>query len=276
MIRRIFVLIIILVTYGLFFYHQEKSAHQNSPKLPYPLPVGIQKTALGYLRQLGAELLYIKTAVFLGGREPGLNPKSYSSSLAQHFSIMSALHPEFVDTYYLCESSLSSIDNESTLLANKILENGMKALPDNWVLPFFFGFNHLYYLNESGKASAALYQASILPKAPPWLGHLAGVLAAEGGDIYGGLMWLKAMLANEEDEVLRERYRKDILTFEQAVSVQKAISEYQNLYILPPLTLDDLVPFFLPSLPRIEGNYVLSWTPPTLRLLRPKSLQMKK
>jgi hypothetical protein len=276
---RIFSFIAIFLIYGLSFFQQERLFQKTLHQLPFPLPARIQKVVLGgFLRQLGAEMLYIKTAVFLGGREAGRDPESYASSLAQRFSVISRLHPEFIDTYYLCESSLSYIDPEYTRKANRVLERGMAALPDNWILPFFLGFNHFYYLNEPKEAAMILKPASQLPSAPPWLGHLASVLAAEGGDIYAGLIWLKAMLATEENEDLRKRYREDIAIFEQALSILRATFEYRNRYNQPPPTLEDLVPEFLPHIPQLDGRYVLSWTPPTLRLLRsnPKQQPAKK
>ena len=270
MILRTCLLIIMLLIYAASFVQQERLFKETVHELSFPLPARVQKVALGFLRQLGAEMLYVKAAVFLGGREEGGgDPMSYAPSLSQHFSVISRLHPEFLAPYYLCESSLSSISPEYTGKANKVLELGVAALPDNWVLPFFLGFNHFYYLDQPKKAATIMERVSRMPSAPSWLGHLASVLAAEGGDIIAGLMWLNAMMNTEEDEMLRERYRKDIALFEKALTVLKATIEYRKQYKLPPSALDALVPEFLPHIPSLDGKYILSWTPPTLRLLRP-------
>lgn len=268
MIRRISLFTTIFLVYGYSFFYQEHLFQQSVDQLPFPLPASIQRTALGYLHQLGAEMLYIKTTVFLGGLEPGQDSEDYASSLAKNFSAISTLHPEFVDTYYQCESSMTGISDEYTIEANKILERGMAALPDNWVLPFFVAFNHFFELNQPKDAAVILRRVSLMPSAPAWFGHLASMLAAEGGDIYAGLMWLKGMLAIEEDELRRERYQKDIFAFEQALLVLQATFEYRNRHNRPPPTLDALVPDFLPHIPEFDGKYILSWTPPTLRLLR--------
>jgi len=269
MMVRIIGFVLIVSVYVTVFFLQERMTQETLPRLAPTLPAKVQKVASGYMYQLLAEMLYIKTTVFLGGREPGQDPQGYAPSLTEHFSAISTLHPNFLDTYFLCESSLSSLGPEYARHANTVLEKGITGLPDNWILPFFKGFNHFRYLDEPREAAVILHSASRLPKAPALIGHLASVLSAQGGDIYAGLMWLKAMLATEEDEMIQKRYRKEIAIFEDAVRVLKAIQEYRNTFHHPPMTLDVLVPNFIPQLPEIKGNFILSWTPPTLRLIRP-------
>jgi hypothetical protein len=271
MILRVLAFALLIFIYGISFFQQERLSHQTDSQLSFPLPAKVQEIGLGYLHQLGAEMLYIKTTVFLGGLEPGYDRLLNASSLAENFTVISKLHPQFVDTYYVCESSLPSIDEKRARAANDILRRGIAALPDNWVLSFFLGFNYFYYLNEPEEAARPLKMASELPDAPVWLAHLASVLAAEGGDIFAGLMWLNGMLANEEDESLRRRYREDLSAFEKAAVVLQATHAYREKYHQSPPALDDLVPEFLTNLPQIpDDGFVLSWDPPILRLVRPK------
>lgn len=262
---------IFFLLYCLSFFLQEQFTQITPIKLSHPLPTKVQKVALGYLKQLRAEIGFIKTNIFLGGTEPGRDPLTYATSLAHNFFTITELHPLFLDTYFLCQSSLPYINDENAQKANKIHEKGIKALPENWVLPFFVGFNHFYYLNNPQKASEILYHASYLPEAPQKpLQSLASILAAEGGNIYGGLLWLKGMLATEKDETMRERYKKRITIFEQAVVVQKAIERYKKQYNHYPLSLDALTPEILKSLPELSPPFSLSWTPPILQLVRKK------
>ena len=265
---RFFIFVFFLVSYGILFSLQETHFSKNSQQLSHPLPPAIQKAALGYLRQLGGEMHFIKASVFYGGVEPGRDPLEYAEPLARHLTAAATLHPYFVDTYFFCQATLPYINNEYAVYANDILSQGMAALPDNFVLPFFIGFNHFYLLKDPLQATFFLKQASQYPGVPSWLGHLASTLAAEGGDIYGGLIWLRAMLAAEEDEAVRERYQQSIAMFERAVTVQQAIDAYKNLHSQYPATLDDLVPEVLAVLPEFDSPFHLSWEPPTLRLIR--------
>jgi hypothetical protein len=255
--------------YGTLFMHHEQAKQQAEPQLALPLPTPALKTILGYLRQLGGEMHFIKTSVFLGELDPSKPMDKYAVSLASNFEAMAELHPYFRDTYFLAESGLAHIGPEYARQANAILDKGIKAYPDDWFLPFFKGFNHFYYLKENRQAADDLLAASKLPDGPPWLAHLASMLAAEGGDIYAGLVWLKSMLKAEQDETMQERYKEDIAVFEKALAVQNAIFAYRQRYGRVPSILNELVPEFLPGLPDLGKDFLLVWEPPVLQVKRP-------
>jgi len=257
----------LMLIYGALFSVQEAAQQGRAVELTPTLPAALQRT-LGYFRQIGAEMLYIKTAVFLGGRPPGTPPQTYAGQLAQHFQVISALHPKFLDTYYLSESSLPWIDTEYAKRANRVLESGARARPDEWFIPFFIGFNYFRYLHEPIKAATWLHQASQTRNAPSWLGHLSALLSARGGDIVGGLIWLRAMLAAEEDERTRAMYRADIAEFTKAARVLGAIYAYERRHGRAPESLDDLSPEFLKRLPEMQRGYVLDYNRPNLHLER--------
>ncbi len=269
MMVKIVVFVSILLFYLSAFFIQELQIQYVPPHLTPTLPARVHKIAAGYMYQLWAEMLYIKTIVFLGGRKPGQEHQSYAENLAEHFSVISTLHPDFIDTYFMCESSLSSLGSDCAQKTNAVLERGIAANPGNWILPFFKGFNYFRYLDEPKKAAETLYKASQITDAPVWLGHLASILSAQGGDIYAGLIWLKAMLATEKDERIQELYKKEIIVFENAVRVLQAVQKYSELFNRPPNKLNDLVPDFIPEIPKIEQGFALSWKPPVLRLIRP-------
>ncbi len=253
--------------YGGLFLVQESQQHHRRHYLSETLPSAVQKVSLGYLHQIGAEMLYVKAVVFLGGRED-TETESYAPTLARHFQVMADLHPRFQDIYYLCESSLSWISPAYAQLVNQVLEKGIRARPDLWTLPFFVGFNYFRYLDRPDEASTYLWQAARVESAPVWIGHLATILAAEGGNIYGGLLWLKAMLAAEEDEAMKARYRVDIAEFEKALMVAEALKRYRKKYGQPPVELEDLMPEFLARLPEMGEGYELVYESQNLRLLR--------
>jgi len=268
MIRRALAFTCVFILYCFLFVQQEQLTQKTFLHLPHPLPAAVQKIALGFVKQLGGEINLVTAKLFLGGVEPGRDPETYAPSLAEHFSVASQLNPLFKDTYYFCQSSLPHIAPEYAKEANKVLKRGIEALPDNPVLPFFVGFNYFYYLKQPKDAAVYLRKVSQMPGFGPWVGHLASILAAEGGDITAGLIWLKAMYASEKNELTRERYKKSIIVFEKAESVQKAIILYHKQNGNYPQTLEALVPGYLPALPDLDNQFKLSWKPPTLRLIR--------
>lgn len=261
----------LLLAYGVLFYQQERMIHLKNPQLSFPLPTVVQKAVLGYLRQLSAEMHFVKTSVFLGNRNTDATEETNAKSLERNFHVMAELHPLFADTYFLGQSALAYQGEEHTRGINKVLEKGIAAMPEEWILPFFKGFNHFFYLKENRQAADELLAASKLPGAASWLGRLASKLAAEEGDIINGLIWLKAILQTEKDEQMRDRYEKDIAIFEKAYAVQSAIHQFRKKYGNTPEALEELIPEFQSALPDLGNLYYLEWEPPVLRLKRQAS-----
>ena len=266
--------LILLAYVGLFLF-QEKMVIKNLDQLTTLPSYRFFQAVSGYARQLCAESIYIKTSVYLGGTHKQKTLKKNEKNLADHFVLVSKLHPKFRDTYFLCEGFLPSISKESAARANDIIGTGQSTYPDFWLFDIFAAFNCFYYLDDHIKAASILNEAVQKPGAPSWLGRLASVLAAQGGELYTGLNWLKLMRSGEKDDSARARYDKDIRVFEQAISVQQAADRYANHYGKPPEKLEELVPEFLSEIPDPGKNFVYDWVPPTLKLKRPKTMGVR-
>ncbi|HIJ90823.1 MAG: hypothetical protein OEV89_08975 [Desulfobulbaceae bacterium] len=265
---RLFFFFILLTVYFFLFSVQESRFAESKPQLSTPLPPVFQMIALGYLHQLGGEMQFIKASVFYGGLKPGTDPHEYAEPLAQHFIVAASLHPHFIDTYFLCQALLSYIDKDYTRRTNSVLTQGMFVLPDNYVLPFFAGFNHFYYLDEPLEAAQLFHLAAAKPNGPPMLEHLANILSAEGGNIYAALVGLRGMYAAEKDEQVKIRYADEITAFEKAVTVLEAIRRHEKKTGTPPVALTDLVPNYLSAIPDIGPIFTFEWKPPHLGVVR--------
>ena len=235
-----------------------------------PLPVQVQQTTLGFLSNLGAEMHFVRAAVFLG-TPPHLvvDEKDFSDNIAQNFEMVSQLYPEFIDTYYLAQSSLAHVSPELAGRVIEILDRGIAAYPNDLIFPFFKGFDHFYYRQEVGHAAKIFSELATRPDTPSWLGHLAAILSAKDGELSAGLISLQVMYATEEDEQIKVRYAADIESFENALRIQEATILYRQKYDHYPETLDQLVPVFFEKLPAVGNEFKLLWTPPKLRLVRP-------
>lgn len=269
MIGRGIVLTGLIFLYGVIFCAQDQRNQERNVTLNLALPVNFYQIAAGYGKQLAAEMLFIRSSVFLGGVRPGTPPTSYEEALANNFEVMTRLYPRFLDPYYFTQSFLPSISKESAARAAGIFETGIAAYPEDLILRFFHGTNFFLAMNEPLKGAKAFTEAAKLPKAPPMFGHLAALLSAQGGDIAAGLISLQIMLAAEKDEVVRTRYQEEIVIFKQAMGVNEAIKAYINKYGTTPKSLEQLVPEFLQGIPEIKDSFILVYDPPNLHLQRP-------
>lgn len=258
----------LILLYGVLFSVQEQRTQERETTLSLALPVNFYRITAGYGKQLAAEMLFIRTIVFLGGVRPGTPPTIYETPLANNFEVMTGLYPRFIDPYYFCNGFLPPISNESAARAASIFETGIAAYPEDLILRFFYGANFFLTMNEPLKAGQAFSEAAKLPDAPPLFGHLAALLSAQGGDIIAGLISLKTLRDAEKDVTVRNRYEKEIAIFDQAMKVQQAIKAYIARYGSAPDSLEQLVPDFLHTIPEIKDPFVLTYTPPNLHLKR--------
>ncbi|PIE57451.1 MAG: hypothetical protein CSA33_08175 [Desulfobulbus propionicus] len=261
--------IALLILYSLAFVVQEQRRVSRSDRLESNLPASLYRVASGYLQQLTAEILFIKTSVFLGGLQPGVPPASYEAALGNNFEVMTQLYPRFKDPYFFCQGFLSPISKEAAAKASGIFATGVQAYPADFVLRLFYGSNFSLGMNDYQKAAHAFAEAAQLPDAPPLFGHLAALFSAQEGNIAAGLLSLQTLLSTEKDEELRARYAEEIRVFEQALAVQQAIAAYTRQHGLAPHTLEQLVPDFVPQLPGEHGPFILVYEPPRLLLKRP-------
>ncbi len=263
--------ILVLAGYLAFFVMTER--HFSTAKLHFsaPLPAPVLNVALGFLRHLGAEMLFVKAAVFLGAPPAMLPPEEeYVENLTLNFEVLTDIYPEFRDAGFLAQSSLAHISPEYAGRVIGILDKGIDALPDDLYLPFFKGFNHYYYRGENAHAAEIFAELGQRPDAPSWIGHLAAVLSGQGGDLYAGLVTLQIMHAMEEEEFHKARYARDIDTFQRAIEVYEATRSFFNTFGRYPEELDELIPGFIPGLPDVGPDFELLWIPPKLRLVRPE------
>jgi hypothetical protein len=267
--RSAFLLLPLLIAaYIMLFLTADRQMSYKSKNISpaFPTPV-LKMIGHSYLSQFIAEALFIKTAVYYGGLD-NMPDEGNLEVLGQHFIAMSQLHPRMLDIYYRSEGVLAHRGIAFTSMANGIMQQGRDARPNEVVIPFFEGFNYAHYLNEPAKAAKVLREASQIDGAPRWIGHLASLLAAEGGNIRSGLIWLKGMQASSNDESEKRRYEEEIKVFEQGLLVQMALEQYLQAVKRPPDTLDELVPGFIGQLPRLKQGYRLEYREPNLFLKR--------
>ena len=248
----------LVVLYASLFSHVDRVKEQGEHDLQ-PLAPKAFYDATGYLKQLSAEIVFIKTKLFLGSDPNADRRQKNMPVLSAYFKQVAVMHPLLSDTYYMAESALSWVSPEYAARANDILKIGIQSHQDVYLFPFFMGFNYFYHLHEPEEGAKWLKRASEYEGAPKWFAHFASILAARGGNISGGLAWLRMMLSTADDENEKKRYVADIAEYEKAMLVLKAIERYKAKLKRAPEKLEDLVPEFLDALPAMTGRFSLDY-----------------
>lgn len=261
----------LIVAYILINLVQHKQLKKEEITLELIPHAALLKAATGYLHQLSAEVFFVNSTIFLGGIKPGSDPEIYAPVLAHNYKQIVDLYPQFEDPYYYTQAYLAYVAPKFTYLANEILEVGSKTYPKNHIYPFFIGYNLFGYLEEPLKAAEVFREASKIEGAPPMFGHFEIILTAEGGQLEAAILSLKVLLRNplEEDSV-KNRYFEELIMFQDALKVQKAVEAFYHEKSHYPEKLEDLVPGYIIALPSFGNAFDITWNPPVVGLKRPK------
>ncbi len=245
--RRLFPILILVVAifvYGLFFRGVWESREQVRTNIPagYTIPSKFSRIlALGN-QGLLSDFLFLKVATFIGGRSglgDQLNDEDWRF-VTESLDVVTDLDPYFVDPYMLAEGLLAW-DAGKPKEANQLLIKGMKYRTWDWRLPFFAGFNNFYFLKNYEAASGFIMTASQLPGSPAYLATLGARLAYYGGKSKTALLFLKEMLADTDDAMMKKRLQMRLLALESAVLIEEALDRFKAQEGRPPKKLSELV-----------------------------------
>lgn len=210
----------------------------------YVLPSPILKITTLEFDGLASDFMFLQALVFHGGTfERKERPRVKEWEWRWMLNTLNAstdLDPYFLDPYYFGNANLTW---EGGLVkeTNAFLEKGMTHRDWDWMLPFFIGFNHFYFLQEDAKASEYLMEAFRRPGASPMLASLATRLAYKGKRTENAIIFLEEILKRTEDEVLRRHYEKRLEALKAILFLERAVGIYKDRFGREPSDLKGLI-----------------------------------
>ena len=219
------------------------------------LPSGrtLQHFCFGY-QELVADLLYLWSIQHTGDPE---NPYRYQY-LSHVYDVITDLDPAYTDAYLI--GSLILIREANDLEAGlRLLDKGIAANPDNWLLPTEAG-NFCFFSFEDPYLAEFYYDEALRrPGVPDLVRRLKAALIFRRGDYREALAFWLEILETTEDEytlgVARARAH-DLKIRVDLLDLQGAVRRFHGERGRLPATLDDLARLgYLPVLPTDpEGN----------------------
>ena len=88
-----------------------------------------------------------------------------------------------------------------------ILEKGLRANPDRWQYAHDIGYVHYWHTGRFDEAARWFTRAAAMPGAPRWLGPLAAVTLARGGDRQGARRLLTELATTSDGYIKRSAER---------------------------------------------------------------------
>ena len=150
------------------------------------------------------------------------------------------LDPYFYDPYYFGEAQLTWGAN-MIKEANTLLDKGSKYRDWDWMLPFFIGFNHFYFLQENDKASEYLMTASKRPGGSSMFASLATRLAYKGQRTENAILFIEQMLKEEKNESVREEFETRLEALKGILLLERSVIVYKDRFGIAPFSLNDLI-----------------------------------
>jgi hypothetical protein len=256
-----------LATAGARIALEPEAASIGRIRDPAWLPSGnaIRTASFGQ-RLVLADLYWLRTVMYIG--EGVLAPKRGWDGLYPLGEIVTDLDPRFGYAYQVVGSNLSGIANQVDR-SDRLLEKGMRQVPDRWMLPFLYAFNKYFYEDDYAQAAVYARRAAEVGNRP----HLAFLasslsLAANTEEAYQtAIAFLTENLREAANPELRQELQErlvKVLTYRELARCERAVAAFEAKVGRPPLSLLELVSSgFLPSLPADPAGGELVYDPVT-------------
>ncbi len=210
---------------------------------PAWVPAGriVRIASLGQ-RLLLADVYWLKTVAYVG--EWTLEPKRGMGALFPLADLVTDLDPRFGYAYQGAGSNLSGL---ARLVpeSDRILEKGMRNVPDRWSLPFLYAFNKFFYEDDFATAARFARRAADVGKRP----HLALLaanlsLVANRDDEYrSALEILEVSLQQADTPELRAQLREravKVKTYQALSIVERAVGAFRERNVRGPIVIEEL------------------------------------
>lgn len=249
---------------------EPEAAARGAVRDPAFLPSGktVRLASFGQ-RLLVSDLYWLRLVQYMG--ETLLHKLDRWGALYPLADIVTDLDPRHGYAYQVVGSNLAGLAGRHEE-AGRILQKGMRALPDRWNLYFTHAVNKFLYEKDYRTAADYARRASEIGKRPA-LALLASNLAliANADDEYAATEALLALAIEQaETDDLKEQLAQRLVkvrTFELLARVERAVDAYRAARGHPPLFLLDLVTAgLLPGLPLDPSGGAIEYDPTTGRV----------
>ncbi len=245
-LRRVLVALLLLVaaTVGARLALAPEAAAQGKIRDPTWLPNGaLLRTASFGERLALADLYWLRFVQYVG--ETVILKQQRWDGMYPLADVVTDLDPRFGYAYQVAGSNLGGLAHRYAE-ADRILEKGMKNVPDRWSLPLVMGINKFLYEQDYPAAAAYVRRAAEVGDRP-YLALLAANLAAlanTDAEYQTSLAFLDQALENagtpELKAELRER-RSRTATYWVLSQLEKALAAFEGARGRRPIDLQELV-----------------------------------
>jgi len=195
---------------------QAQAARPTAAQVLY-LPSGryLKVVSLGYASVL-ADAIYIWSIQYYSNYEA-----ADRFSFLEHIygNVITELDPHYIDPY-LIGSLIMSVEAHDNEMALRLLDKGIAANPDEWILPFEAGYTCYNSLHDYTRAAAYFEKAMNTPGAPAAIRRMRAEMYNKMGDKRASLGYWRDVLDQADNDYVRDIASRHVhdLTIELDVS----------------------------------------------------------
>jgi hypothetical protein len=231
---------------------EPEASARGAVRNPAWLPSGqVLRVASFGQRLLLADFYWLRAVSYMG--ETLMAKADRWEALLPLAEIVTDLDPRFGYAYQMTGSNLAGLAHRHAE-ADRILEKGMRALPERWSLPFVQATNKFVFEQDYPTAARLARRAAEVGKRP----HLAllaanlSALANTDDEYETAAAFLVQMLGQTDMPELRTELETRLVrvrTFQALSRLERAVAAFRTRTGRWPARLGELVPAELPALP---------------------------
>lgn len=231
----------------------EKSAHVESwndigVQLPLPSPEWFEKISFGF-KNVVADMLWVDAIQIFTRWD------AKSNGFPQHFDAIAKLAPQFEYPYIFGILVLPGYGGPEFLeRARALAEQGMRALPNDWKIPFYLGVQYHITGKDYKKALMYLNAAADNSFAPPIVPATRAIYTSKSGSFEAARSLLIAMEKTADNDFTRGVARAWLGRIDAVMSLEQAVRRYQARFGVIPQSVASLIQGgFLPDTPLMRN-----------------------
>ena len=158
-------------------------AYRSTEEILYIDNPGVLKKALMGFDSLAADLYWLRTVQYYGGKRRDVSNKDFGL-LEPLLRITVTLDPDLTIAYTYGATFLSEPFPQGAAMPSKgiaLIDEGIRRHPDHWRFYLDKGFLYFWYMKDPEKASEIFLEGAKLEGAPFWMKTTAARTLAEGG-----------------------------------------------------------------------------------------------
>ena len=170
-----------------------------------PAPSEARMVSLGFDNLL-ADFYWLSFVQYVGeNRQDGY------TDAEKYIDLITGLDPRFVPAYYFASFIIGS-EQKHPDIADRIINRGIAANPENWCLPFIAGINQYLYAHNDRLAAKYYRMAAKFPDAPLWLGRQAEILQSNVPSLIKEVNVWDRIYYSSEEMPIKEKARSKLVS----------------------------------------------------------------